>query len=232
MWYNYLFCGPRVAAQRAAQPRPDRRPESQCLSKGRLEFVDAFYDIRYSYNQKIPGFSISGFSGALPDNHPEHAGRAVGAVYGSGDGSFTTVNYAKETSGGANRSERPVFQHLRYSQPQLHFRRQPGSARAHGGGQDNGGSYALTLPGVYRVSVNPGGTVAIAFVQNSNFVYYTRKLSAAQTIAYSGGPTTWPKAAVDCEPQNAQVVPLPGAKPRSSGSTGIPMARRWSSIVP
>ena len=36
-------------------------------------FVDAFYDIRYSYNQKIPGFSIAGFSGALPINDPEHA---------------------------------------------------------------------------------------------------------------------------------------------------------------
>jgi hypothetical protein len=44
---------------------------------------------------------------------------------------------------------------------------------------------------------------ALAFVQNSNYVYYPRKLTAAQTIAYSGGPSTWPKAAVDCEPQNA-----------------------------
>ena len=43
-----------------------------------------------------------------------------------------------------------------------------------------GSSLALSLPGVYRVSVNPGGTVAIAFVQNSNFIYYVRKLSAAR----------------------------------------------------
>jgi hypothetical protein len=65
------------------------------------------------------------------------------------------------------------------------------------------GSYAFNLPGVYRVSVNPGGSAALAFVQNSNYVYYLRKLSAAQSLAYAGGPTTWPKAAVDCEPQNA-----------------------------
>src|SRR5208337_5078916 len=38
---------------------------------------------------------------------------------------------------------------------------------------------------------------------NSNYVYYPRQLTGGQTIAYSGGPTTWPKAAVDCEPQNA-----------------------------
>ena len=56
---------------------------------------------------------------------------------------------------------------------------------------------------MYRVSANPGGSVALAFVQNSNYVYYPVQLTAAQTIAYSGGPSTWPKAAVDCEPQNA-----------------------------
>ena len=62
---------------------------------------------------------------------------------------------------------------------------------------------ALSLPGVYRVSVNPGGSVALAFVQNSNYAYYPRQLTAAQSLSYSGGPSTWPKAAVDCEPQNA-----------------------------
>ncbi len=54
--------------------------------------------------------------------------------------------------------------------------------------------------------MNPGGSAALAFVENSfnsNYVYYPRKLSAAQTIAYSGGPNNWPKAAMDCEPQNA-----------------------------
>jgi hypothetical protein len=55
---------------------------------------------------------------------------------------------------------------------------------------------------VYRVSVNTGGSVALAFVQNSNYAYYPRQLTGAQTQAYSGGPSTWPKNAQDCEPQN------------------------------
>ncbi len=61
---------------------------------------------------------------------------------------------------------------------------------------------------MYRVSVNPGGTVALAFVQQSNsnqnfsYVYYPLQLNAAETLLFSGGPATWPKAAVDCEPQN------------------------------
>ena len=43
----------------------------------------------------------------------------------------------------------------------------------------------------------------MAFVQNSNYAYYVRKLTAGQTLVYSGGPSTWPKAAMDCEPLNA-----------------------------
>jgi hypothetical protein len=51
--------------------------------------------------------------------------------------------------------------------------------------------------------VNPGGSMALAFVRNSNYAYYPRQLTASQSLSYSGGPATWPKAAVDCEPQNA-----------------------------
>jgi hypothetical protein len=50
--------------------------------------------------------------------------------------------------------------------------------------------------------MNPGGSMALAFVQNSNYAYYPRQLTGAQSIAYSGGSSTWPKAAVDCEPYN------------------------------
>src|ERR1035438_7912725 len=66
------------------------------FTKGSLEIVDAYYDIRSSYNGKTGGFSLSGFGGALPisiQNMPEEQ---VGGVYGSGDGSFTMGNYATE----------------------------------------------------------------------------------------------------------------------------------------
>jgi hypothetical protein len=63
--------------------------------------------------------------------------------------------------------------------------------------------FTFSLPGVYRVSMNPGGSMALAFVQNSNYAYFPRQLTSAQTIAYSGGPGTWPTGAVDCEPLNA-----------------------------
>ena len=175
-------------------------------NKGALQFVDAFYDIRSGFNGKPAVFSIAGFSGALPASIQNMPEEQSGAVYSSGDGSFTTINYGSEsangTASGLNGLSSSIF--ITRSQTFVFA----ASQAAHvltviDKSAGTGGSYALSLPGVYRVSVNPGGSMALAFVQNSNYVYYPIKLSAAQTTNYSGGPPTWPKAAVDCEPLNA-----------------------------
>jgi hypothetical protein len=176
------------------------------FTKGTLQFVDAFYDIRGGYAGTPRSFSISGFSGALPisiQNMPEEQ---AGAVYGSGDGSFNLVSYAKESGsgsvGGLNGLSSSIYitRNLGFA-----FAASQSSRVLTVVNRSTGGSYPLSLPGVYRVSVNPGGTFAIAFVQNSNFAYYPLQLTAAQTINFSGGPSTWPKAAVDCEPFSAPV---------------------------
>ena len=70
------------------------------LSKGALQIVDAYYDERSGYNGTPAIFSISGYGGALPitiQNMPEEQ---FGAVYGSGDGSFTLASYAGERTTG------------------------------------------------------------------------------------------------------------------------------------
>jgi hypothetical protein len=57
---------------------------------------------------------------------------------------------------------------------------------------------------VYRVSINPSGTAALAFVQDSNAVYSVYKLQTNQKV---------PSNAIDCEPQNLPVycvLPVPG----------------------
>jgi hypothetical protein len=174
------------------------------LAKGALEIVDGYYDIRSAYNGAPAGFAIGGYGGALPisiQNMPEEQ---RGAVYGSGDGSLSYINYQTEKAAGSasglsglstsiflTRSGSFVFA----ANQQAHIL----TVINQGGGS----SAQLSLPGVYRVSVNPGGTAALAFVQNSDYAYYPVQLSTQQGIAYSGGPATWPKAAVDCEPQNA-----------------------------
>jgi hypothetical protein len=174
-------------------------------SKGALQFMDAFYDIRSGTGGKPASYSISGFSGALPltiQNMPEEQ---LGVVYGSGDGSLTTINYGKESTSGTTAGLSGLSSSIYMTRNQTYVFAASQSAHwltvvDH---SSSGGTFALSLPGIYRVSVNPGGSMAVAFVQNSNYAYYPVKLSAAQTTNYSGGPATWPKAAVDCEPMNA-----------------------------
>lgn len=174
------------------------------VSKGLLQFVDAYYDIRSGYTDSPASFSISGYQGALPitiQNMPE---QQLGAVYGSGDGSFDLISYATEKLAGAvsglNGQSSSIF--ITRSESYVFAASQSANVLTVVN-QAAGSSYPLSLPGVYRVSTNPGGSVALAFVQNSNYVYYPVQLSSGQTISYSGGPTTWPLGAVDCEPQNA-----------------------------
>jgi hypothetical protein len=173
-------------------------------TKGALVFVDAYYDQRSSYNNKIAGFSISGYSGALPTTIQNMPEEQAGAVYGSGDNSLTLISYAKESTSGSqtglNGSSSSIFitrnQSYTFAASQVSHVLTVLDRVA-------GSSYALSLPGIYRISVNPGGSTVLAFVENSNYIYYPRKLSAAQVIAYSGGSSNWPKAAVDCEPLNS-----------------------------
>ncbi len=174
------------------------------FTKGELQIVDAYYDIRSGYTGQPASFSLSGFGGALPISIQSMPEEQLGVIYGSGDGSLTIANYQTEkttgTVSGLNGPSASVFMARNgkfvVAASQL-------SHVLTVVNQSNGSSYPLSLPGVYRVSVNPGGTMALAFVENSNYAYYPRELTAAQSLSYSGGPGTWPKAAVDCEPQNA-----------------------------
>jgi hypothetical protein len=174
------------------------------FSKGALQIVDAFYDERSGYNGSPASFSVSGYGAAIPISIQSMPEEQFGAVYASGDGSLTLVSYATEKTSGSVTGLNGLSSSIFITRNRYYV-----FAASHAAhvltvvNQSTGGSYALGLPGVYRVSVNPGGSVALAFVQNSNYVYYPLQLTTAQSVAYSGGPATWPKAAVDCEPQNA-----------------------------
>jgi hypothetical protein len=174
------------------------------LAKGSLAIVDGYYDIRSAYNGTPSSFSIGGYGGALPisiQNMPEEQ---RGAIYGSGDGSFSYINYQTEKSSGSASGLSGLSSSIFESRSGAYVF--AANQQAHlltVINQGGGFSAQLSLPGVYRVSVNPGGSVALAFVQNSDYAYYPMQLTVQQGIAYSGGPNTWPKAAEDCEPQNA-----------------------------
>jgi hypothetical protein len=174
------------------------------LARGALEIMDAHYDVRFKYDNPSLTYSISGYGGALPitiQNMPEEQ---IGAVYASGDGSFTTVDYQKEAAGtgqtGLPGTSSSIF--ITRNQNYVIAASQTSNVVTIIN-RTTAINASLSLPGVYRVSVNPGGTVFLAFAQNSNYAYYGLQLSTSQTLSFSGGPTTWPKAAVDCEPLNA-----------------------------
>ena len=96
---------------------------------GAMVFVDAYYDIRHSYNNKIAGFSISGFSGSQPatiQNIPEHQ---TGAVYNAGSGTFVLVDYAKESANPAiARPGGRVGEHFHHAEPAICICGKPGFA--------------------------------------------------------------------------------------------------------
>jgi hypothetical protein len=138
------------------------------LAEGALPFVDAYYDIRHAYNNVNQTFSISGYSGKLPiaiQNMPEEQ---VGAVYAVGDGSFALVSYATEKS----LSTLPVSAGLAASvfvdRPRKYIYAANETAHILSAVDLIANkTYLLNLPNVYRVSVNPGGTIALAFVEYS-----------------------------------------------------------------
>jgi hypothetical protein len=186
------------------------------LAKGTLSIVDAYYDVRHSFNDKVPAFNVSGYSGADPltvQNMPEEQ---AGAVYGVGDGSYALLNYALEkqtTTVSLPGGSSSVF--ISHDQRYVFAASQSAHTLTI---QDRslGASYGLNLPNVYRVSINPSGSAALAFVQDSNSVYSIYKLQANQHT---------PANAVDCEPQNLPVyciLPVPGTFDRPTKAVFSP----------
>jgi hypothetical protein len=206
---NYYFAGRVLPPSGIANRVLIAIQNPSVASKGLLQFVDAYYDIRQSFNDKIPSFSISGYSGALPSTIQNMPEEQVGAVYGSGDGSFTLINYAKETTSGAAAPLPGLSSSVFIARTGTYvIAANQQAQQVTVINKATGGSYPLSLPGVYHVSMNPGGSVMMAFVQNSNYAYYPRKLTSADSTslaAYYLANQTWPAPYVDCEPKN-----LPG----------------------
>ena len=177
-------------------------------SNGSLSILDGLRDIRNNVQNTIPGFGISGFSGGAPSqilNFPEEL---RGYVYSSvSPYSISVINYGTETASGTVGGAGGV--------PSSQFALAPDFIRVFSAEEQNGqllvvdqstgGTYLLNLPGVYRVSVNRGDTVALAMVRNSNALYRVVKLNP-NALA--------PPGAIDCEPNILPVycvLPVPVA---------------------
>lgn len=201
------------------------------FTKGALPFVDAYYDIRHPYNSSLGAFSISGYAGALPvtiQNMPEEQ---VGGIYSS-DGKFVIVSYAQEKTGSPITIPGGISSSIFIDRGRQFVYAANGTTHVLSVVDlTKNKSYVLNLPNVYRVSINPGGTIALAFVQNSMqgtgqqvgvtpsdafSVYSVVGLTAdqQQAAATSTDPQHYLNAQ-DCEPQN---LPVFCAFPVSTGA--------------
>ena len=164
---NFYFAGRNLPPSGVLNRILIAEQNPSVLTQGALPFVDAYYDIRHAYNNVNQVFSISGFSGKLPvtiQNMPEEQ---VGFVYSVGDGSFTAVNYASESAGTAIGISAGLAASVFIDRPRKYA--YAANDQAHilsAVDLQANKTYFLNLPNVYRVSVNPGGTIALAFVQN------------------------------------------------------------------
>ncbi len=193
------------------------------FATGALPFMDAYYDIRHAYNTSSGEFTISGYSGKLPltiQNMPE---QQSGAVYGEGDASLTLISYAQEKvsatvsiPGGLTSSTEGVAYNGVFISRDLGYvyAANPISHVISVSNRNNGSALTLNLPNAYGISVNPGGTIALVFIQNATqpagqtvnvappqsfAVYSIVQLTQAQQTAAINNPNYL--GAQDCEPQ-------------------------------
>lgn len=226
---NYFFAGRSLPPSGVLNRVVIAEQNPSAFASGAMPFVDAFYDIRHASNASSGQFTISGFSGKLPltiQNMPE---QQVGAVYNVGDGSLSLVNYAKETvsstvaiPGGLSSTTQPSpFNGISISRDLgFVYAANPGNHVVSVVNQtgNNPISLTLNLPNAYGISVNPGGTVALVFVQNATqtpgyavraenpasfAVYSIVQLTQAQQAAAVNNPNYL--GAQDCEPQKQPV---------------------------
>jgi len=169
-------------------------------SSGGSEILDGLRDLRFNVQNTIPTFTISGYSGGYPStiyNFPE---QQAGYILDSNSGTVQGINYAKENTTADNPSFGPNTPSVGVSPDGSRF---VGATTTNGVGNNNnqllvyagGTTYALNLPNVYRVAINPGNSVILAMTRNSNSLY--RVIQIPQTTSST---TPFPPGSIDCEP--------------------------------
>jgi hypothetical protein len=187
---NFYFAGRSLPPSKLLNRVLIAEQNPSALATGALPFMDAYYDIRHPYNTSGGAFSITGFSGKLPltiQNLPE---QQAAAVYSEGDGSLTLVSYAQEKvstavkipGGLSSSTEVSPYNGIALTRDLTYiYAANPANHVISVVDRATGASLALNLPNAYGISVNPGGTVALAFVQN-----------ATQAASVSDDPTLNP----------------------------------------
>ncbi|HEV2280058.1 MAG TPA: hypothetical protein VGS02_17900 [Acidobacteriaceae bacterium] len=220
---NYYFAGRTLPPSGVLNRVLVAEQNPSAFSTGSLPFLDAYYDIRHAHNAAGGQFEISGYSGHLPlsiQNLPEEQ---AGAVYNAADGSLSLVGYGAEkvsatvSGGGVSSAEGSPYNGIFISRDLNYVYAANPSAHVitvvNRSGSGGGASVALNVANAYGISVNPGGTVALVFIQNTTqapnhtvnvdtpnsfAVYSVVQLNATQQAAAVNNPNYL--GAQDCQP--------------------------------
>ena len=173
---------------------------------GALQILDAANDQHESIDGHTLAFTIKGYRGTIPSfllNYPEEQ---QGFVYNAGEGIVERADYTTETASAFTNGGTPNIDSLAISSDgrYIYAAQQVGNVLLVSDANQGISNLQLRLPNVYRVSANPAGTVALAFVQNSNTVNRVLRLNSGQAA---------PPGATDCEPLSVPrycLIPVPG----------------------
>ena len=176
---------------------------------GGLEILDGLRDLRSNIQDTTKTFSISGYSEAEPVTIINYPDETTGYVFSYNDGALTDINYSKETSSGVVATFAAASPSAAAAPLGTAF---AGAAQQAGllVFSTGGVTYQLNLPGVDKVAIDPGDSVVLAMVQNSNTLYRIVKLPATPNPVL-------PPGYVDCEPLLLPaycVVPVAGTYDR------------------
>jgi len=181
-------------------------------SQGELEILDGLRDLRSNIQYTKPTFSISGYSSGYPAQILNFPDELRGYVYSSVGNTLTNINYSTEASAGSAASLGGTATAIAIPTAFTRFyAAEEVASQLVVVDNTTGGAYALNLPNVDQVVVNPGDTVTLAMTRNSNTLYRIFKLNANEyTTALAATQAT---GSVDCQPYNIPVycvVPIPG----------------------
>jgi hypothetical protein len=161
-------------------------------NSGGLEILDGLRDLRSNIQNTTKSFFITGFTEAEPISIINFPEETTGYVFSYNDGSLTNINYSKETGQGtvANfGADSPSGAAAPLGTTFAGAAEQAGWLVLTTGGV----SYDLNLPNVDKVVIDPGASVVLAMVRNSNSLYRVVKLPATPNPVL-------PPGYVDCEP--------------------------------
>lgn len=178
-------------------------------SAGGLEILDGLRNLRGNVQNTTKSFSISGYSEAEPISIINYPEETTGYVLSYNDGNLIDINYSKETASGTVANFGATSPSAAAAPLGTAF---AGAAEQAGEliFSTGGTSYTLNLPGVDKVVIDPGFSVVLAMVKNSNTLYRIVRLPATPTPVL-------PPGYVDCEPLLLPaycVVPVAGTYDR------------------